>query len=182
MEAIHFDDFQYYTYSDYQEWDGSWELIEGIPYAMAPAPYPLHQKIVFSLAKELDEHLECANCSVYLSPVDWKIDESNVVQPDLALFCERPDKQYFSKTPPLVIEVLSKSTALKDVTTKYRLYEKQGVKYYVIVEPNTQVADIFMLENNAYVLQKKVTKENSYIFDIFDACTSEIDFSKVFED
>ena len=33
----------YYTYEDYCHWEGRWELIDGIPYAMSPAPNPIHQ-------------------------------------------------------------------------------------------------------------------------------------------
>jgi len=61
MGAIKYDDFKYYTYNDYKDWDGAWELIDGVAYAMSPAPYPKHQKIVFKLAKELDESLNCQN-------------------------------------------------------------------------------------------------------------------------
>ena len=28
----------HYVYDDYRQWEGRWELIEGIPYAMTPAP------------------------------------------------------------------------------------------------------------------------------------------------
>ncbi len=33
----------YYTYENYCEWEGRWELIDGIPYAMSPLPVPAHQ-------------------------------------------------------------------------------------------------------------------------------------------
>ena len=36
----------YYPYcdvSDYEVWEGDWELIEGIPYAMSPVPTMKHQ-------------------------------------------------------------------------------------------------------------------------------------------
>lgn len=35
----------YYTYADYAQWEGQWELIDGIPYAMSPSPVPKHQRI-----------------------------------------------------------------------------------------------------------------------------------------
>ena len=182
MEALKYENFQYYTYDDYKEWDDRWEIIDGIVYAMAPAPYPKHQSIVFKVSKELDKNLKCndKNCEIYVSPVDWKIDDNSVVQPDVALFCEKTTKQFFSKTPPLIVEVLSKSTALKDVTTKYRLYEKQGVLYYIIVEPNSEISDIFKLVDGEYQLIKKATKEDIYKFEFSDECSSEIDFSTVF--
>ena len=182
MEALKYDNFPYYTYTDYKEWDDKWELIDGIAYAMAPAPYPKHQRVVFKISKELDKNLKCSknNCEVYVAPIDWKIDENSVVQPDVALFCEETEKQFFSKTPPLIVEVLSKSTALKDVTTKYKLYEKQGVLYYIIIEPNSEISDIFKLIDGEYQLMKKATKEDVYEFKFSNDCDSSIDFSTVF--
>jgi len=182
MEALRYDNLPSYTYSNYQEWEGSWELIDGVAYAMAPAPYPKHQKVVAKIWRELDKNLECSNknCEVYISPVDWKVNESTVVQPDVALFCEEIQQQYFSKTPPLVVEVLSKATALKDVTTKMSLYEREGVQFYIIVEPTSEISDIFKLVDGVYTLMKKATKEDSYEFILSDECRTKIDFSTVF--
>ncbi len=182
MAAVDYDSFQYYTFGDYQEWEGRWELIDGVAYAMSPAPYPKHQRVVLKIAKELGDHLVCnkKECEFYISPIDWKIDEATVVQPDVALFCEEAKAQFFSKTPPLVVEVLSKATALKDVTTKKSLYEKVGVLYYVIVEPNTEIADIYRLREGVYLHQGKYTKLDICTFDLLDGCQTAIDLSKVF--
>ncbi|MEO7766170.1 MAG: Uma2 family endonuclease, partial [Ferruginibacter sp.] len=63
----------YYTYEDYCQWEGQWELIEGMPYAMSPAPVPAHQRVSMVLSRRLDEALEkCKQCIVY-PPLDWKI-------------------------------------------------------------------------------------------------------------
>ncbi len=179
LEAYNIDHFPLYTHSDYITWGDSWELINGVAYAMAPAPYPKHQSIVLNASWELKKHLNCQNCEVYVSPIDWKINESSVVQPDVAIFCEKTKEQYFSKTPPLVIEVLSRSTALKDVTTKFSLYEREGVKYYVIIEPESEISDVFELIDGKYELQKKITKNDLYIFK-FDNCITKIDFNELF--
>ncbi|NWF67192.1 MAG: Uma2 family endonuclease, partial [Campylobacterales bacterium] len=144
---------QKYTYNDYLAKEGRWELLNGQFWNMAPAPYPKHQKVLFYMAKEMEKHFNCPNCEIYISPIDWKIDDENVVQPDIAIFCEEPTKQYFSKTPPLIVEVLSPSTAIKDINLKYKLYEKAGVKYYIMVEPNEEFADIFMLKNDSFEFQ-----------------------------
>ncbi len=172
----------YFTYEDYKYWEDSWELIDGIPYAMAPTPYPKHQKIVFAISKELDKNLNCTFkeiCEVYISPVDWKIDDSSVVQPDVAIFYEKTEKQYFSKTPLLIVEVLSLSTALKDTTTKFELYQREGVKCYIIVNPNEQKAEIFELENDKYFLREKIDQDGEYKFS-HDGCEVNIDFGVVF--
>lgn len=34
-----------FTYDDYLLWEGRWELIDGMPYPMSPAPGPYHQTI-----------------------------------------------------------------------------------------------------------------------------------------
>ena len=74
MAAIDYDYYQSYTFDDYQEWEGRWELIEGVAYSMAPAPYPKHQRVALRIAKELGDHLVCSNkeCEIYISPIDWK--------------------------------------------------------------------------------------------------------------
>ncbi len=168
-----------YTYRDYRTWEGSWELIGGVAYAMSPAPYPKHQRVVKRIAWELEKSLNCEGCELYLSPVDWKIDETTVVQPDLAIFCEKPQKQYFSETPPLIVEVLSKATAQKDVTVKYDLYENTGVRYYVIVEPENETAEVFMLDNGAYRRLYKISTPRTIELE-WDECRASIDFKQVF--
>ena len=182
MVAIDYDSFQYYTFGDYEKWEDRWELIDGIAYAMSPAPYPMHQRVALRIAKELGNNLVCSSkeCEIYISPIDWKINENTVVQPDVALFCEETEAQFFSKTPPLVVEVLSKATALKDVTTKKDLYEREGVLFYVIVEPHTEVADIYKLIDGKYQHSGKYTKEERCDFELSNACRSAIDFSQVF--
>ena len=48
----------HYTYEDYCQWEGRWELIEGMPYAMAPAPLPAHQRLGASLCNIFIEALK----------------------------------------------------------------------------------------------------------------------------
>jgi hypothetical protein len=42
----------HYTYHEWEQWEGQWELIEGIPYAVSPLPVPKHQKIAMALGSE----------------------------------------------------------------------------------------------------------------------------------
>ena len=171
-----------YTYDDYKKWEGRWELIDGIPYAMSPAPYLKHQYIVARVWQELEENLECDDCEAYISPVDWVIDERTVVQPDVLVTCEEveEDAKFLRKTPQIVVEVLSLSTALKDLTTKFSLYEKEGVPYYVIINPKTEEVEVFVLENGTYIMQKKFEGKGKFRFS-WDDCATTIDFTKVFK-
>lgn len=45
MELLKRQDCPNYSVVDYEAWQGSWELIQGIPYAMSPAPSIAHQEI-----------------------------------------------------------------------------------------------------------------------------------------
>ncbi len=174
-----------YTYEDYLKKEERVELINGEFYDMSPSPYPKHQRVVSRLWHELFRNLDCKNsekedkCEVYISPIDWKIDDRNVVQPDVAIFCEETDKQYFSKTPPVVVEVLSKATAKKDISIKYELYERNGVKYYLIVDPNNEIADIFKLKNDKFELIGKLSRDKEIELE-WDGCKSKIDFKNVY--
>jgi len=42
-----------YTYNDYIIWEGDWELIEGMPVSMAPAPMRIHQNIATEIIFQL---------------------------------------------------------------------------------------------------------------------------------
>lgn len=43
----------HYTYDDYARWEGDWELIEGVPFAMSPAPSIRHQSLSVSITWKL---------------------------------------------------------------------------------------------------------------------------------
>jgi hypothetical protein len=43
--ALKLEDLPHYTYDDYLQWEGRWELIRGIPFAMVPAPVIRHQDL-----------------------------------------------------------------------------------------------------------------------------------------
>ena len=169
-----------YTYDDYKKWEGRWELIDGIPYAMSPMATPKHQRISSKIDWQLNELFKsCKKCKAYL-PVDWKVDENTVVQPDNLVLCyEIDDKPYITKAPTIVFEILSKSTALKDINTKYQIYEKEGVKFYIIVDPMSESAKVFKLVDYRYV--KLADATNDRVDLVLDECKIEFDFSLIWE-
>jgi len=168
-----------YNYEDYKLWKGSWELIYGVPYAMSPAPLIKHQSISNNIACQLTNLLNnCSECQALL-PVDWKVDEQTVVQPDNLVICGEPEHDaYLTKAPVLIFEVLSKSTASKDRTTKYHLYEREGVRYYVIADPTDCMAKVYELNNGKYIKVKDVSSESTD-FDL-GACKIRFDFFRCF--
>lgn len=141
-----------FTYRDYLQWpdDEKWELIDGVAYNMTPAPSLMHQNIVGNFFGILRNNLRNKPCTPFISPTDVVLSEYDVVQPDILVVC---DKKKFTDaniqgTPDLVIEILSPSTALKDKREKKTLYEKHGVKEYIIIDALEKYVERFYLKED----------------------------------
>ena len=65
------------------------------------------------------------------------------------------DKRGLKGVPDLIIEVLSSGNKKYDSVKKKKLYEKFGVKEYGLVDPETKIANGFLLKRLSYVSQKK---------------------------
>ena len=139
-----------FTYADYLTWpdDERWELIDGEAYNMTPAPTFKHQKIVFNFASLLRNALKGNPCVAGIAPTDVVLSEYDVVQPDVFVVCDEKKitEANIQGAPDLIVEVLSPATALKDKREKKALYEKYGVKEYIIVDPAAQYVERFLLE------------------------------------
>ena len=158
-----------FTYEDYLLWEGRWELIEGMPYAMSPAPSPSHQEINGNLLVLFKTALlkGCDHCKVYM-PIDWKIGNDTVVQPDLLIVCRAIEKKYLDFSPELVVEILSPSTAYKDRHEKFELYEQQSVKYYLVVDPQFKKIEVYELIDAKY--QPISVSPTEYEFLLAEGC------------
>jgi Uma2 family endonuclease len=111
----------HYTLEDYKKWEDDWELIEGIPYALA-SPSFKYQRIVGKNFRYLDEYLEenCPDCLVGLD-TDYIVSEDTVLRPDVFITCE-PVEDRLLKSPAVVFEVVSPSTRekTKNLKRKFR--------------------------------------------------------------
>ena len=171
----------HYTYKDYRQWEGDWELIEGIPYAMAPSPGIAHQTLNTRLSALLFENLEKCETCTNLIEIDWQIAEDTVVRPDQVIVCDPPkEAACLSEKPEVIFEILSPSTKLHDRNLKLRLYEEAGVPTYVLLDPAAKLAEIYTLQNGRYRLEKEL-KEGLYTFPLSkDGCTVPLDFGRLF--
>jgi Uma2 family endonuclease len=169
----------YYTYDDYCQWEGNWELIEGMPYAMCPAPVPAHQGASTLLSFEFVKALKkCKKCKVF-QPLDWKIEEDTIVQPDLLVVCNKIEKKFLDFAPALVVEILSPATASKDRGEKMELYQSQQVKYYLIVDQQFKKLEVYEYINTQYELVS--VNPEKYLFLLPDNCTAEVDLLDIWE-
>jgi len=167
----------YYTYDDYCQWEGKWELIEGMPYAMAPAPAPKHQRAGIVLGSAFERAMEnCKHCKTY-QPIDWKIADDTIVQPDLLVVRREIEKVYLDFPPALVVEIISPSTASKDRNEKMELYLLQKVKYYLILDPQFKKSEVYELIDGQY--QPVAINPESFSFDLHDDCKATVEFKKI---
>lgn len=161
-----------YTVEDWRRWQGDWELVEGVPYAMA-SPRPLNQRVLTILAVYLELKLQrvCPDCKVYVE-LDWYISEDTVIRPDLMVLCgEVPER--VERSPELVVEVVSPSSRQIDEGLKLELCQREKVRYFALVYPEEKVYRVFELVGDKY--EEKTDK----VF-VFGDCRVEIDFREAF--
>ena len=164
-----------YTYADYLTWpeDQRWELINGAPYAMSPAPRPQHQRVVRNLTRILDTHLLGQPSEVFPAPFDVRLsrtsdtadeDTDTTVQPDLSVICDsnKIDDRGCCGAPDLIVEVLSEATAGRDEEAKFFLYQEHGVREYWVVNPWDKTFRIYTLnERGHYTFPRLVTRDET---------------------
>jgi Uma2 family endonuclease len=167
-------------------------LEEGAPFqlinydlVMSPSPIPLHQQIVFALSEVIVLYnIKIGRKGQWIyAPADVKFDEGNILQPDILYIAEERKseliKERIEGAPDLVMEILSPSTAYYDLRQKKNIYEKYGVKEYIIVDPIEQSAELYALKDGAYYLHQKAQNNeqlNSVLLQGFN-----IDLSKLFK-
>ncbi len=133
----------HYTIDDYVQWEGDWELWDGIAIAMSPGPFGRHQAVARNLLIQLCKEIERVKCHAEaVHEMDWIIRRDTVVRPDLVVVCGKIPERYLESPPAMVVEVLSEATRDRDRTYKKQLYDQQGVAIYMMVDPDTETIEL----------------------------------------
>ncbi|MBI5197012.1 MAG: Uma2 family endonuclease [Nitrospirae bacterium] len=153
-----------FTYEDYLKTpdDQRFELIEG-DLIMTPSPVPRHQRISreigFRLHKFIAEH---DLGEVFYAPCDIHLDKYNVLQPDIFFISKNRlsiiGEKNIQGAPDLVIEILSESTAYRDLVQKKRLYAQFGAREYWIVLPEEEHIEVYTLKGRTFEIHKDYEK------------------------
>ncbi len=106
-----------------------------------PAPTGGHQALVGALYLALAPLVGLKRA--LLSPVDVALDETNVLQPDLAVYATPPplDRRH-AEIPAVVFEVLSPSSRHFDRRVKAGKYLAAGVREVWLVDPERETVEI----------------------------------------
>ncbi len=181
-----------FTYSDYCGWpdDERWELIDGVVYDMAPAPSRVHQEVVVELTRQIGNFLQDKPCHVYVGPFDVRLSDADeadeqvetVVQPDIAVICDESklDDKGCRGAPDWIVEILSPSTAAKDMIQKRDSYERHDVREYWLVHPLDHLLWIYRLEDGVFGKPEILATEEKTPVRILTGL--EIDWDLVFPD
>lgn len=174
-----------YTIEDYYKIpdDVRVELIDGVIYDMG-APSSLHQIITNRINIRIDAYVQKkkGKCIVVISPIDVQLDcdDRTMVQPDVLIICDRNKikKRVVYGAPDLVVEVLSPSTRIKDISIKMKKYHNAGVREYWIVDPDKKRVYVYEFEKEE--LPAVYTFEDKVPVGIFEG-ECEVDFAEIYE-
>ncbi len=140
------------------------EYIDGQVYAMAGAKHN-HNFISLNIAREYSNHLKGTPCAVFMADTKVRLGK-DYVYPDVLVDCgPMSGDDYFSTSPVIIVEVLSKSTRMRDTTTKLIQYiNLPSLKEYVLIEQDFVSVQVLRKSNHwqpgYFYLGDKVTFES----------------------
>jgi Uma2 family endonuclease len=133
--------------------DGNrYEVVRG-ELLVTPASRPLHQEVVRRLIVRLSLYLEAEPVGHVLpAPADISWGPDTLVQPDLFVVpLEQARTLDWSRMTSLLLvaEVLSPSSARADRFAKRVEYQRQGVPFYWVVDPDQRQVEVWRPEDMA---------------------------------
>lgn len=145
-EPIAYNSEEYYE--AVKNYNGLTELRDGEIVDLA-SPSRTHQNITGEIYLEIKNYIKKNNgkCEAMISPFDVKLDDYNVVIPDIFIACnpDNFDEQKYNGAPDFIIEVLSTNRS-DDLHRKTSLYQNSGVKEYWIVDPKYKKVIVYYFE------------------------------------
>lgn len=171
---------QYLTFESAQK--QRHEYVDGQTFAMAGGS-AAHNVIALNMATSLRDKLRGKGCTVYISDMMFRIEDLNCFYyPDLMIDCGPFDKKVvYTKTPSIIFEVLSRSTASTDRREKLVAYRHAlSVTHYVIVHQTSKRLEVFRKIGDEWSLQE-IRSNESLELDICEA-TITISMNEIYAD
>ena len=174
-----------YTIEDYYALpdDERVELIDGVFYNMS-SPTVYHQAITTRIWAKIDSFImeKKGKCFAGVAPLDVQLDCDNktMVQPDVYILCDKSkivEGRIFG-APDFIVEVLSPSTARKDMGIKAEKYARAGVKEYWIVDGKRKNIIVYTLNEEGYYDVALYTFEDEIPIQMYQG-ECKIDFKEI---
>ena len=112
------------------------EYVDGDVYAMAGASKN-HQRLIARLVQKIANHLDNTPCEVFSSDIKVRADNGKkYFYPDVLVVCNDDNTDdYYTESPRIIVEVLSKSTRKWDNSLKRHVYQAMpSLEEYVLIE------------------------------------------------
>lgn len=146
-----------FNYQDYLQLpeDKRYEIIDGDLF-MVPSPNEAHQRILLTLTTILLNYIKKNKLGyIYCAPFDVLFSEEDIVQPDI-IFVSDKNKKIITKdniqgAPDLLVEILSPGTSKRDLGIKKKLYAKNGVREYWIVDLAQETVEVLNLKEGEFL-------------------------------
>jgi Uma2 family endonuclease len=152
---------------------------------MTPAPGVAHQDVSAELTAILREFFKGTRCKALAAPTDVRLPDANekdesvetVVQPDLLVVCDpaKLDEKGVRGAPDLIIEILSESTAARDLGEKLRLYEKHAVRCYIIADPWGKILTVRYYEETKFGTPELFAAKTKMPVRLFEGLTLDLE-------
>lgn len=165
-----------FTVDEYIEFEENSEIRhefhEGHLYPIE-ATSDVHNEVIQNAVALIRPVFRQRGCKIYHENVKVQIfEKGKYVYPDIMLTCDERDKnaRFIKRFPSLIIEVLSKSTASYDKTTKFDFYRTlPSVQYYLMIESRWQSIELY----------SRTEKPNVWTYQSFSEPTEIIEFPKL---
>lgn len=142
--------------------DGNrYELLDG-ELLVTPSPRVVHQAVVLELALLLKQALP-PGLRVLVAPMDVRFGPKRQLQPDVMVIRDEGlEAVRVESVPRLVVEILSPTTRSRDLVSKHRAYEQEGVASYWIVDPKKPSLTVLELDGVRYVQVGRVAGDEAW--------------------
>lgn len=157
------------TYADYVALpdDGHrYQLLDG-ELVMTPSPTAWHQAALRELEFKLLGFIRAHHLGeIFFAPLDVRLDDHNVVQPDL-LFISKERAGILQGgriigAPDLCVEILSPGTERLDRLRKLELYARFQVPHYWIVDLEARAIEEYVLRKDVYYVRSIARYDDSF--------------------
>jgi len=133
--------------------DTRYEYEDGYAYAMAGGTAN-HATVSLNLCVTLRNLLRGKGCRVYNSDIKVPVTQTRYYHPDVTITCDPGDRgtTQIIRSPRVVIEVLSPTTAGTDRTRKLKYYRTHPtIEEYLLVDSRRVQAEIFRKKGDIWV-------------------------------
>ncbi|HXK17935.1 MAG TPA: Uma2 family endonuclease [Polyangiaceae bacterium] len=166
--------------------DARGEIVAG-DVVLQPSPTPLHQSTIGEVYAELRNPFQRGRGGPggwwLIQDVDVEFGPHDICRPDVSGWRRErvpqfPSERPVAQRPDWVCEALSPSTAVRDQGDKRAIYERAGVPWYWIVDPQNRTLTVLRLVADGYVVTQVVGDSGAVALPPFDAIA--IDLASVF--